>query len=125
MEVVNPLVEDNVDTTKLIGDEVVTQSKDEVVDEVKPVEEDEVKPVEEDEVKPVEEEVPPVLVLDEAPVVVAEDSPAESKLTFESVINDQVPVVHEDQPYERIPAECFTNTFDCTANPENRCCDFQ
>ena len=117
MEVVNPLVEDNVDTTKLIGDEVVTQSKDEVVDEVKPVEEDEVKPV--------EEEVPPVLVIDEAPVVVAEDSPAESKLTFESVINDQVPVVHEDQPYERIPAECFTNTFDCTANPENRCCDFQ
>ena len=53
-----------------------------------------------------------------------EDVP-EKKLTFESVINDQVPVVLDEQPYERIPAECFTQTFDCQANPENRCCDFQ
>lgn len=53
-----------------------------------------------------------------------EDFP-EKKLTFESVINDQVPVVLDEQPYERIPAECFTQTFDCQANPANRCCDFQ
>ena len=33
--------------------------------------------------------------------------------------------VREELPYERIPAECFTNTFDCVADPENRCCDFQ
>ena len=57
--------------------------------------------------------------------VVPEVASEEPKLTFESVINDQVPVVVEEQPYERIPAECFTNVHDCTANPENRCCDFQ
>jgi hypothetical protein len=34
-------------------------------------------------------------------------------------------VVREQQPYERIPAECFINAFDCTAEPENRCCSFQ
>ena len=56
--------------------------------------------------------------------VQAPDVP-EKKLTFESVINDQVPVVLDEQPYERIPAECFTQTFDCQANPANRCCDFQ
>jgi len=57
--------------------------------------------------------------------VIPEVASEEPKLTFESVINDQIPVAVEEQPYERIPAECFTNVHDCTANPENRCCDFQ
>ena len=79
-------------------------------------------------VTPGEEEVPeaPVEVPVEAPVVVSAAGESEApQLTFESVINDQVPAVREELPYERIPAECFTNTFDCVANPENRCCDFQ
>ena len=34
-------------------------------------------------------------------------------------------VVRDEKPYERIPAECFTNTYDCQVDPDNRCCDFQ
>ena len=75
---------------------------------------------------PVEEEVPLAAAADEAPVEEeAIDEPEAPQLTFESVIKDQVQAVREELPYERIPAECFTNTFDCVADPENRCCDFQ
>ena len=75
---------------------------------------------------PIEEEVPLAAAADEAPVEEeAIDEPEAPQLTFESVIKDQVQAVREELPYERIPAECFTNTFDCVADPENRCCDFQ
>ena len=39
-----------------------------------------------------------------------------------------VPVVDlpipDDEPYERIPAECFTMAFDCKTSPGHMCCAY-
>ena len=32
--------------------------------------------------------------------------------------------VPDDEPYERIPAECFTMSFDCKTSPGHMCCAY-
>jgi len=53
----------------------------------------------------------------EIPVVV------EAQKKFAEIINDEVAVgVPKNEPYQRIPAECFTESFDCDQDPDNKCC---
>jgi len=53
----------------------------------------------------------------EIPVVV------EAQNKFAKIINDEVAVgVPKNEPYQRIPAECFTESFDCDQDPDNKCC---
>jgi len=53
----------------------------------------------------------------EIPVVV------EAQNKFAKIINDEVTVgVPKNEPYQRIPAECFTESFDCDQDPDNKCC---
>ena len=32
--------------------------------------------------------------------------------------------IPEEEPYERIPAECFTMSFDCNTSPSHMCCAY-
>ena len=32
--------------------------------------------------------------------------------------------IPDDEPYERIPAECFTMAFDCKTSPGHMCCAY-
>lgn len=32
--------------------------------------------------------------------------------------------IPEEEPYERIPAECFTMSFDCKTSPSHMCCAY-
>jgi len=32
--------------------------------------------------------------------------------------------IPDDEPYERIPAECFTMSFDCKTSPGHMCCAY-
>ena len=68
----------------------------------------------------------PVVVKGEAiPVPLETPSQVEAQIKFEKIINDEVGVnVLEEEPYERIPAECFTEAFDCDQDPEDKCCAF-
>jgi len=53
----------------------------------------------------------------EIPVVV------EAQKKFAKIINDEVAVgAPKNEPYQRIPAECFTESFDCDQDPDNKCC---
>lgn len=55
----------------------------------------------------------------EIPIVV------EAQKKYAKIINDEVGVgVPENEPYQRIPAECFTESFDCDQDPDYKCCDF-
>ena len=36
----------------------------------------------------------------------------------------ELPIPDETEPYERIPAECFTMTFDCKTSPGHICCAY-
>jgi hypothetical protein len=48
----------------------------------------------------------------------------EEREKYEKIINDEGPIVPEEKPYERIPTECFTETFDCDMDPKFKCCPF-
>ena len=49
----------------------------------------------------------------------------EQQKKFEKIINEAENVGTVDQePYERIPAECFTQSFDCDTDPDFKCCAF-
>ena len=54
------------------------------------------------------------------------DTPTTAKI-LGSIINEEIPGVAKvtEEPYERIPSECFTMSFDCKANPEHMCCTYQ
>lgn len=53
----------------------------------------------------------------EIPVVV------EAQNKYAKIINDEVGVgAPKTEPYQRIPAECFTESFDCDKDPDNKCC---
>jgi len=56
----------------------------------------------------------------EIPIVV------EAQKKYAKIINDEVGVgvPPENEPYQRIPAECFTESFDCDQDPDYKCCDF-
>ena len=42
---------------------------------------------------------------------------------YEKIINDEVGSIPDtDEPYQRIPAECFTESFNCDNDPTNKCC---
>ena len=42
---------------------------------------------------------------------------------YEKIIYDEVGSIPDtDEPYERIPAECFTESFNCDHDPTNKCC---
>ena len=42
---------------------------------------------------------------------------------YEKIINDEVGSIPDtDEPYQRIPAECFTESFNCDDDPTNKCC---
>ena len=38
-------------------------------------------------------------------------------------LNLELPIP-EDEPYKRIPAECFTMSFDCETSPSHMCCAY-
>ena len=54
----------------------------------------------------------------ENPAVIAEQQ------KYEKIINDEVVPTLEQEPYDRIPAECFTQNFDCEADSQNMCCAY-
>ena len=55
----------------------------------------------------------------ETPQVIAEQQ------KYEQIINDEVVVPKlEQEPYDRIPAECFTQNFDCVKDSQNMCCAY-
>ena len=54
----------------------------------------------------------------ENPAVIAEQE------KYEKIINDEVVPSLEQEPYDRIPAECFTRNFDCETDSQNMCCAY-
>lgn len=54
----------------------------------------------------------------ENPAVIAEQE------KYEKIINDEVVPTLEQEPYDRIPAECFTRNFDCETDSQNMCCAY-
>ena len=54
----------------------------------------------------------------ETPQVIAEQQ------KYEQIINDEVVPKLEQEPYDRIPAECFTQNFDCVKDSQNMCCAY-
>ena len=68
----------------------------------------------------------PVIVKGEAIPVPLENPAIKIEVEkYEQIINDEVGSIPDtDEPYERIPAECFTESFDCDQDPTNKCCAF-
>ena len=69
----------------------------------------------------------PVLVTGEAiPVPLETPEIVEERKKLEQIINEGVTagVPISEAPYDRIPAECFTETFDCQQDPNHYCCSF-
>ena len=49
----------------------------------------------------------------------------EAQKKYEKIVNDEigVGVLESSEPYQRIPAECFTQPINCDqANADNKCC---
>ncbi len=72
---------------------------------------------------------PAVVVGEAIPVPLEHPKIVEEHKKYEKIINDEaVPILAkvEGEPYNRIPAHCFTETFDCqvTATPKHECCGF-
>ncbi len=66
-------------------------------------------------------EVPTVVKGEAIPVPI--DIVNDTQKKFADIINDEVTIgVPTDEPYNRIPTECFTQTFDCVKDPTNPCC---
>ena len=69
----------------------------------------------------------PVVVKGEAiPVPLVEPTVPEEQKKFEQIINEGVTVgvPPSEAPYDRIPTECFTESFDCQKDPRHKCCSF-
>lgn len=68
----------------------------------------------------------PIIVKGEAIPVPLENPAVQSEVEkYEQIINDEVGSIPDSgEPYERIPAECFTEDFDCEVEPSNKCCAF-
>ena len=87
-----------------------------------------------------EEETPEEVPQDEVAEEIKEDSSAVVKgeaipvplelvqkdhKKYEQIINeDSVASIPDEEPYERIPAECFTESFDCEVDPNHKCCAY-
>merc|ERR1719510_1424851 len=67
---------------------------------------------------------PPVVVKGEAIPVPLENPKVQAEVEkYEKIINDEVGSIPDtDEPYQRIPAECFTESFNCDDDPTNKCC---
>lgn len=71
-------------------------------------------------------EVPIVVKGEAIPVPLENPAEEEAFKKYEEIINHDkaASVVPDDAPYERIPAECFTEAFDCQLDPGHKCCPF-
>merc|ERR1712223_378723 len=67
---------------------------------------------------------PPIVVKGEAIPVPLENPKVQAEVEkYEKIINDEVGSIPDtDEPYQRIPAECFTESFNCDDDPTNKCC---